>query len=249
MNTFHFSTSDSATETNNRLRYALRTPITLDSYIALNNLDLWYNWRNITQELGNNKFTYTHLSTAYEVTLPDGSYSVSDINNFMHHTMENNGNFDATKAKGDDSRYPISIYENPTYNRITVKVKDDWFIIFPEGLSKVVGAEVKKFYSTTENLPNIPQLENVTSVQVHCNLVYNEYQRDSTLLYSFSPKDVFGALLSITPRYPQWRRTRKTTEGVVEVWLTDQSGRDLPLEDNWNVVLQIAPQQFVEGRI
>ena len=245
MDTLQISTSNAKTESNSRLSYKLSNPMTLNSYIALSNIDLWYNWHNITQALGNHTFTYTDNDTLFPVTLPDGSYTVKNINNFLHHTMETNGHFDSTKNKSSGNRYSINIHANATYNRITLKIGARSGISFGVGLAKMLGADANTMYNATENCPNVPQLENVTSVQVHCNLVYNEYQSDSSLLYSFSPNNSYGALLSITPRYPQWRSTRNASESIVEVWLTNQEGKLLPLEDNWGVVLQVANKELV----
>ena len=47
---------------------------------------------------------------------------------------------------------------------------------------------------------NVPQLEQVHSVLIHCNAVYNDYLQNSKFLYSFVPDKSFGQLLSIEPK-------------------------------------------------
>ena len=112
-------------------------------------------------------------------------------------------------------------------------------------LAKVLGADPNTIYSSSTNLPHVPQLENVKSVLVHCNLVYNEYQSDSSLLYNFTPNERYGSLLSIEPRFPQWRKTRETSENVIEVWLTNQDGASLQIEDEWGVTMQVAGKELI----
>ena len=46
---------------------------------------------------------------------------------------------------------------------------------------------------------NVPRLEAVELVLVHCNLVNNNYQQDSRILYAFVPNKTFGGLLEISP--------------------------------------------------
>ena len=46
---------------------------------------------------------------------------------------------------------------------------------------------------------NVPHLEVVDVVLVHCNLVYNDYQQNSRILYTFVPNKAFGSLLEISP--------------------------------------------------
>lgn len=260
MNTLQISTSNAATESNSRLRYVLKTSMNLDSYVSLSKINLWYNWRNITQALGNNTLSYKQIgsgTTRRDIVLPDGSYAIRDINNYIHHRMEAFGDVDTSKSKATPDRYGINLYENATYNRVSIRL-NGYEIVFGEGLAKTLGTLSKRTYTPNDNgntggvfsanFPTVPQIENVTSIQVHCNLVYNDYQMESSLLYSFTPKNSFGSLLSIEPRFPQWISTRKgATESVLEVWLTDQSGRLLLLEDHWGVALRVADRDLIRG--
>ena len=51
-----------------------------------------------------------------------------------------------------------------------------------------------------KNGENVPRLEVVELVLVHCNLVNNDYQQDSRILYTFVPNNTFGSLLEISPK-------------------------------------------------
>ena len=42
---------------------------------------------------------------------------------------------------------------------------------------------------------NVPKLESVKVVLVHCNLVKNDYQHTSKVLFTFLPKKQFGQFL------------------------------------------------------
>ena len=50
-----------------------------DKHVALSNLTLYYTWKNIKKSYKNNKFKITALTWNEEFELPDGSYSLSDI--------------------------------------------------------------------------------------------------------------------------------------------------------------------------
>ena len=45
----------------------------------------------------------------------------------------------------------------------------------------------------------MPHLEITEVVLVRCNIVNNDYQQDSRVLYTFVPNKPFGGLLKITP--------------------------------------------------
>ena len=50
-----------------------------------------------------------------------------------------------------------------------------------------------------KNGENVPHLEIVELLLVHCNLVDNGYQQDSRILYTFVPNKPVGSLLEISP--------------------------------------------------
>ena len=51
-----------------------------------------------------------------------------------------------------------------------------------------------------KNSENLPRLEITELVLIHCNIVNNDYQEDSKVLYKFVPNKEFGQLLDITPK-------------------------------------------------
>ena len=50
-----------------------------------------------------------------------------------------------------------------------------------------------------ENSENVPHLEITELVLIHCNIVSNDYQEDSKVLYPFDSNKSFGQLLDISP--------------------------------------------------
>ena len=63
---------------------------------------------------------------------------------------------------------------------------------------KLLGSTESKI-TKDRNCENVPHLEIVELVLVHCNLVNNNYQQDSRILYTFVPNKPFGSLLEISP--------------------------------------------------
>ena len=63
---------------------------------------------------------------------------------------------------------------------------------------KLLGSTESKI-TKDKNGKNVPDLETVELVLVHCNLVYNDYQQDSKILYTFVPNKPFGSLLEVSP--------------------------------------------------
>ena len=57
----------------------------------------------------------------------------------------------------------------------------------------------KNITDADKNSENVPRLENVEAVLVHCNLVNNSYQQASRVLFTFVPNKQYGQLISISP--------------------------------------------------
>ena len=51
-----------------------------------------------------------------------------------------------------------------------------------------------------ENGKNVPNLDIIEAVLVYCNIVNNNYQQNSKVLYTFVPNKSFGQLLDISPK-------------------------------------------------
>ena len=74
---------------------------------------------------------------------------------------------------------------------------------------------------------------------VHCNLVKNDYQHTSNVLFSFVPNEQFGQLMNISPHSLTMMNTANTEFSFVEIWFTGQTSKALEIEDNVNLTLII----------
>ena len=97
----------------------------------------------------------------------------------------------------------------------------------------------KNIVDKDKNGEYVPKLESVEVVLVHCNLVKNDYQHASKVLFSFAPNKKFVQLLNISPHVFTMMNTINTKFSSVEVWFTDQSSKPLEIEDNINLTLII----------
>ena len=103
---------------------------------------------------------------------------------------------------------------------------------------KLLGS-TKKDVDSDKNSENVPKLESVEVVLVHCNLVKNDYQHTSKVLFSFVPNEQFGQLINISQHFLTMMNTVNTEFSFVEVWFTDQASKALEIEDNVNLTLII----------
>ena len=103
---------------------------------------------------------------------------------------------------------------------------------------KLLGT-TKKDVDSDKNSKNVPKLESVEVVLVHCNLVKNDYQHTSKVLFSFVPNKQFGQLINISPHSLTMMNTVNTEFSFVEIRFTDQISKAFEIEDNVNITLVI----------
>ena len=87
----------------------------------------------------------------------------------------------------------------------------------------------KKDVDSDKNSENVPKLESVEVVLVHCDLVKNDCQHTSKVLFSFVPNKQFGQLINILPNTLTMRNTVNTEFSFVEIWFTDQVSKALEI--------------------
>ena len=85
----------------------------------------------------------------------------------------------------------------------------------------------------------MPKLESVEVVLVHCNLVNNNYQRVSKVLFTFAPNKKFDQLITTSPNSLTILNTTNTQFSTIEVWFTDQNSKPFQIEYNVNMTLII----------
>ena len=103
---------------------------------------------------------------------------------------------------------------------------------------KLLGSTENKI-TKDKNGENVPHLEITEVVLVHCNIVNNDYQQDSKVLYTFVPNKPFGSLLEISPTNHIFLKTFNTEFNHIEVWFTGQNSQPLEIEDRMNLTLVI----------
>ena len=85
----------------------------------------------------------------------------------------------------------------------------------------------------------MPNLEIVEKVLVQYNLVDNQYQQRSEILYNFTPNKSFAYFLNGTPSNLVFLKTYNTEFDKIIMTFTDQKDRPLEIEGKVNLTLLI----------
>ena len=197
--------------------------------VALSNLSIYYTWKNIKSSYNKNKFKISAPTWNEEFELPDGSYSISDIQDYFEYILK--------KHSESVDNPPIRIYVNRIENRITFKIKSGYYLeLLTSETMKLLRSSESKI-TKDKNGENVLRLEVAELVLIHCNLVNNDYQQDSRILYGFIPNKTFGSLLEISPTNHVFLKTFNSEFQEIKIWFTNQRSAPLELEYKINVTL------------
>ena len=131
------------------------------------------------------------------------------------------------------------IYLNKIENRITFKIKIGYYLelLTPETIKLLGSAKIK--IPKDENGENVLCLEISEVVLIHCNIVNNNNQQDSRVLYTFVPNKSFDQLLDISPKNVIFLKILNSEFSCTKVWFTDQNSKPLEIGDKMNITLVI----------
>ena len=234
METFFMNSKNSKINGPNRFKYDLIDKLDLknpNKNMALGNLSIYNTWKNVKSTYNKNKFKISAPTWNENFDLPDGSYNISEIQDYIKYIIKKH------ETIGENA--PILIYANTINNRIVFKIKSGYKLeLLSKETMKLLGS-TKDIIDSDKHSENVPRLENVEAVLVHCNLVNSSYQQASRVLFTFVPTKQYGQLISISPHSSVFLKTMNTEFSEIEVRFTDQNNNALEIEDNVNISLII----------
>lgn len=196
-----------------------------DWEFALIQTTMWYNFYNVSASIGNNVLKYSNNSGSnwYTVTIPDGLYSIENINSQIQQAIENNGHtVNKLKIIANYSIVKVQIYIEPGSNfQIDLQSSVSSFGSFLGFNSAIYTTEG---YSTAQNNANITN--DINKLIVHCSLVNNEFSFDngtkSDTLFTVVPNELPGSLMVREPSKPIYLPVNNTFIERISMRVTDE---------------------------
>ena len=205
MQTFFMNSKNSKTNESYKFKYDLIDKLDLknpNKNMALASLSIYYIWKNVKSTYNNNKFKISAPIWNETFDLNDGSYNISEIQDYIEYIINKH------ETIGENAL--ILIYANTINNRIVFKIKSGYKLeLLSKETMKLLGS-TSSIIDADKNSENVPRLENVEVVLVHCNLVNNSYQQHSRVFFTFVPIKRYGQLISISPHSLVFLKTVNT---------------------------------------
>jgi hypothetical protein len=242
-----------------------------DQEVALKSVSIYYSWDNITAAQGNNSFSYiwptSTGTTTHQILIPDGSYSIADLNSYIQSKMISNGHY-LLDASGNYVYYielltnavyyavqlncfklPTSLptgYTNPASMTFPATTLTPQVVVPSTNIRDLLGFSTGTYppaqqvtnYSTYSS--TAPQVSPTQSIVMTTNLISSGLTNPSNVLYSFTPAGTeFGAIIESKPSSPLWLEVTNGFYQSVDIQLYNQAFTPLVVKDP-NVVIILA---------
>ena len=153
METFFMNSKNSKTNELNRFEHDLIDKLDLknpNKNISLANLSIYCTWKNVKSTCNNNKFKISAPTWNEAFDLPDGSYNISEIQDYIEYIIKKH------ETIGENA--PILIYANTINNRIVFKIKSGYKLeLLSKETMKLLGS-TKYIIDADKNSENVPKL-------------------------------------------------------------------------------------------
>ena len=103
--------------------------------------------------------------------------------------------------------------------------------------------ETMTLFGSTKKLADKTKNGVAEVILIRYNLVDNQYQQQSDVLYTFTPNKSYAKLLNLEPSNLVFLKTYNTEFGEIIITLTDQNVRPLEMEDKVNLTSLINKQK------
>lgn len=254
---------------NNVYRYRFPGSATFkDSKLAVSNVQIYYSWYTISSNNNNNTFSIiipTGAGTAtLSITVPNGSYSISDLNSYIqsqlvsngYYLVDSNGNYvyyielvtNSTRYAVQLNCFPVPTalpagWSNPGAWALPLATSTPQLVVPSTNFQYIIGFAPGTYpspaqattYSTISTIT--PQVSPVSSVILGCNIVSNRLANPQTTLYSFSPGGAtYGQLIQSSAYQYSWVSIPDGTYSSIDIIFYDQNFNALQIVDTNLVV-------------
>lgn len=280
VNTIVINGSNVDPNDNSKYTYRFSKTVQFDDkqQIAITGLNIYYSWFNISSALNNNTFTIDFPfgnPTTINFTVPDGSYTISQLNSYIQSIMVSN-NLYLIDGSGNYVYY-IEFLENPSLYAVQLNsypiptalpagytdpgvpggfpavASTPQLTVSANAFSNIIGFNPGTYpsvvqattYSKTSDFT--PQVSPVQSVLVSCNLVRSPYSIPDNIIFGFAPNVGFGSIITPPINSLIWNGIQAGFYSEITLQFLDQNYNRLPINDtNLTVLMAIKPKSELD---
>ena len=250
---------------NSRFRYNFQPNILIKNMsVAVASLIIPYAWRSVSTRFNNNTFQIIYNGITYTLTLPSGTYSLSDINKYIQYwciqnsllyCISSTGQFvyyielidNATTYSYEIRCYPTTAPAGATTYGVFNGFCPQFVVPSTNNFGKIIGVNAGTYPSISTQATNYvkssdfaPSPSPINQIFVNTSLDNNKDLQSSSnnVIWSFTPSNTnFGENIQINPSEFGFIKCSDNNIAYIDVWLTDQDNMTLELLDPNSVIM------------
>jgi hypothetical protein len=221
---FYILISDKSTRIKTKFNPLIQLDKTKSYEIALVNLETYYSFPNIDSTNNNFRYSPDNGTTWFNIDIPEGSYEINDINDYVQKIMKNNGHYNAAS-----DQYYITIEPNNNTLKAVISIVSPYKVDFTtaNSIRTVLGFNSQIYSSGDNESQNIVNILSVNSLRVTSDVIGSSYTNGGTdnIIYSFFPNVGPGYKIVQEPINLIYLPVTLSTISSMETKLVDQNGK------------------------
>lgn len=223
---FYILVSEKSTHIKTKFRPLIELDKSRKYEMALVNLETYYSFPNIDSSNNNFRYSPDNEATWVTINIPEGSYEIVDLNEYIQRIKKENGHYDTAAEK-----YYIGLTLEPNNNTLksVLDIEPNYKVDFttPNSIRSVLGFNSQIYSSGYNESVNIVNILNVNSLRITSDIIGASYSNGSTenIIFSFFPSVGPGYKIIEVPVNLVYLLITMNTISSMETKLVDQNGK------------------------
>mgnify|MGYP006368103111 FL=1 len=221
---FYILLSEKSTHIKTKFRPLIQLDKDRKYEMALVNLETYFSFPNMDSSNHNFRYSPDNGATWVNINIPEGSYELVDINEYIQRIMRENGHYDSTSDE-----YNITLEANNNTLKSVLNIAANYMVDFtPENsVRSVLGFNALIYSSGCNESENIVNILSVTSLRITSDIIGSSYSNGSNenTIYSFFPSVGPGYKIIEVPVNLVYLPITMNTISSMETKLIDQNGK------------------------
>ena len=221
---FYILLSEKSTHIKTKFRPLIQLDNDRKYEMALVNLETYFSFPNMDSSNHNFRYSSDNGATWVNINIPEGSYELVDINEYIQRIMRENGHYDSTSDE-----YNITLEANNNTLKSVLNIAANYMVDLTSenSVRSVLGFNALIYLSGYNESENIVNILSVTSLRITSDIIGSSYSNGSNenTIYSFFPSVGPGYKIIEVPVNLVYLPITMNTISSMETKLIDQNGK------------------------
>ena len=207
----------------------------VDYEVGLISLSMNYSYPNVSSTNGNNTVEYSPNSGTnfYTVTIPDGNWSVTSLNDYINGVMKSNGHSNVVNSV---DVFDVTISPNFNTGLVDITLTNNYHLRFTSStFHNLLGFNSVTLTTTSSSTKAVDITNGITSLNIRASIATGSIDangNNSDILFSFTPTVSPYSYISINPTNPIYVPINTHNQiSQITMRVTDNLNRDIDLRN------------------